>query len=85
MPKCIVNGCTNDAKNNIGVRLRKPDTSAIWAPNADAFICDAHAQKGFDIFVDLQTRDDDNIETSVSANGSFAVKRTTIIRDKNKP
>jgi len=28
MPDCIVPGCSRNATNNLGVRLRKPDTSA---------------------------------------------------------
>jgi hypothetical protein len=30
---CIVMGCTNNAKHNIGIRLRRPGGTAIWAPN----------------------------------------------------
>jgi len=51
MPACIVNGCQNHASNNFGVRLRREDTSAIWAPNTEAYICDVHASSGFDIVV----------------------------------
>ena len=44
---CIIAGCRNPATNNFSVRLRREDTSAIWAPNTEAFICDEHAACGF--------------------------------------
>lgn len=79
MPACIVNGCQNHASNNFGVRLRREDTSAIWAPNTEAYICDVHASSGFDIVVQLHTRTDNNIVTHVSANGGTVAQRLTPI------
>ena len=79
MPACIVNGCQNHASNNVGVRLRREDTSAIWAPNTEAYICDVHASSGFDIVVQLHTRTDNNIVTHVSANGGAVAQRLTPI------
>lgn len=79
MPACIVNGCQNHASNNFGVRLRREDTSAIWAPNTEAYICDFHASSGFNIAVQLHTRTDNKIVTDVNANGGFIAQRQTHI------
>jgi hypothetical protein len=43
---CMVPNCTSDARNYLGLRLRKPSTRAVWAPNADAFLCKTHAEHG---------------------------------------
>jgi len=79
MSTCIINGCRNHASNNFGVRLRREDTSAIWAPNTEAYICDFHASSGFDITVQLHTRTDKNIVTNVNANGGGFAQRQTLI------
>jgi len=78
--KCIVNGCTSHGSNNFSVRLRRDDTTAIWAPNTEAYICDAHASSGFTVEVNLTTRTDDTLETFVSANGGPAARRLTTIK-----
>lgn len=79
MPTCIVHGCQNNAPNNFGVRLRRENTNAIWAPNTEAYICDFHASLGFDIVVQLHTRADHNIVTNVNANGGIFAQRITPI------
>lgn len=54
---CIVPGCVNDGRNRLGVRCRiahdgtapfpaKGRSSALWAPDAEAYVCDAHALGG---------------------------------------
>lgn len=53
---CVVPGCRRPGKNKLGVRCRvwhepspipgKKKTSALWAPDADAFLCDEHALSG---------------------------------------
>ncbi len=82
MSTCIVDGCQNHASNNFSVRLRREDTSAIWAPNTEAYICDLHASLGFDITVQLHTRSDKNLITDVNANGGVSAKRKTLITNK---
>lgn len=62
---CIIPGCTNLAPNNFGVRLRRPDTTAIWAPNTEAYICDAHAKQGLIVTVTLEPTNTGEIETNV--------------------
>lgn len=51
MPRhnCIVPGCRNEAPHAITLRLRRPDTSAMWAPNTDAYLCDEHGNGGAEV------------------------------------
>jgi len=62
---CIIPGCTDEAVHNFGVRLRRPDTTAIWAPNTEAYLCDAHASRGLRITVILEPTNTQAIETTV--------------------
>lgn len=79
MATCIFPGCRNIGIHNFGVRLRRPDTSAVWAPNTDAFICDDHAGQGMRISVTLEPTETGNIETRILATDGLAVSRTTPI------
>jgi len=73
---CIIAGCNNAANNNFGVRGRRPDGTAIWAPNTEAFLCDDHAVQGLRITITLAPTNSGQIETEV--NGQ-AVRTTQII------
>lgn len=75
---CIISGCPNDAAHNLSVRLRRPDTSAIWAPNTEAFLCDDHAAGGLRVTVILEPTGTGEIETRVFSAGNI-VSRTTPI------
>ena len=79
MTACIVPGCERDALNNLGVRLRRPDTSAIWAPNTEAFVCDVHATSGARINVFYEATEAGDVEISVHGS-THEVTRTTEIR-----
>ena len=74
---CIIAGCKNTAPHNFSVRLRRPSTRAIWAPNTEAFMCDEHATQGLQVTVVLTPTTTGNIETDVSSPGGRPVKRTT--------
>jgi len=77
---CIIDGCPNPALHNLGIRLRRPDTTAIWAPNTDAFVCDTHATQGFTIQIILTPTMSGNIETKVrSQPAGQTISRTTPI------
>ena len=76
---CIFSGCNQQAVHNIGVRLRRPDTSAIWAPNTNAMVCDYHAGRGMRVTVSVESIDEHVIETRVQSNGPQVVERTTPI------
>ncbi len=81
--RCIIPGCNNVADHNLGVRLRRPDTSAIWAPNTEAYLCDEHAESGLRIQVIIEPTQTGNIETEVSSPPGLVASRTTSI--KNSP
>jgi hypothetical protein len=78
MAQCIVPGCSNRAFNNIGIRLRRPNTTAIWAPNTNAFVCDLHATAGFDIQITLTSNSSGHIRTDTGS-PSRRITRTTPI------
>ncbi|GIU95789.1 MAG: hypothetical protein KatS3mg012_2246 [Gaiellaceae bacterium] len=54
--QCVIPGCPREGRNKLGVRCRvwhdqptahgKGKTAALWAPDADAFLCDEHALGG---------------------------------------
>jgi hypothetical protein len=89
---CIVPGCRREGRNKLGVRCRvwhdrptdhgKSKTGALWAPDADAFLCDEHALGGATIT--LLYEPDGSGETSIRVIGarhieprSIAIKTTT--------
>lgn len=76
---CIIAGCQNSAEHNFSVRLRRPDTSAIWAPNTEAFLCDDHATQGLILTVTLQPTNTGMVETRISSQGGSLVTRITPI------
>ena len=56
MQGCSIPGCKQLGKHRLGVRCRvwqepspvegKHRTDALWAPDTDGFLCDAHAMGG---------------------------------------
>ena len=76
--QCIIEACENEGVNNFGVRLRRPDTSAIWAPNTEAYICDFHASRGIRIIVYLEPTDHSKLETIVRSVSQPASRTTRI-------
>lgn len=79
MPQCLIPNCPNNAVHNLGVRLRRPDGTAIWAPNCDAFICDEHADQGYIVDVILTPIEDRIITTNISARGEVISRTTNIV------
>jgi hypothetical protein len=78
---CIISGCKNQADNVFGVRLRNPDTNAIWAPNTAALICDQHAISGIKVTVLLEETSDKKVTTTVrNTNGLTRVKTMKITK-----
>ena len=63
MPQCLVLGCGENGRNKLGVRCRvwhdqhptKRKTDAIWAPDVEAYLCDAHAASGARITIQYET------------------------------
>ena len=80
MARCIVPGCVVEATNSLSIRLRRRDTSAIWAPNLDAAVCDVHATSGARVHVLYEATNDGTIETHVHAVTTAHPSRRTPIR-----
>jgi hypothetical protein len=79
MAQCIIPNCTNDASHNLGIRCRRPNTSAIWAPNCNAYLCDAHAEQGCSIQIIVTPNNAATITTNVSSGAGAVITRTTPI------
>lgn len=78
---CIIPGCNNAADNNLTIRLRRADTSAIWAPNTNAFMCDVHAVSGVKLTLLVETADDSRVKTKVCGVETPTSDRNTAIRN----
>ncbi len=75
---CIVPGCARVGKNKLGVRLRKPDTSAIWSPETDALVCDAHARSGTRLLILFEATTTGRVEIRTHGVTDATVKRMPI-------
>lgn len=78
MAKCIIDGCPNEGIHTFGVRCRRPDTTAIWAPNTNAYLCNEHAEQGCVIDVTITPVTTGNVQTNIT-NGSQTISRITRI------
>lgn len=84
MPRCIVPGCPNNGEHNIGIRCRRPDTTAIWAPNCNAYLCDEHAEDGCEIEINVTPNTSGSVTTRVSAGGNVVTRTTPIAHDADE-
>ena len=75
---CIFEGCGDPGVHNFGVRLRRPDTTAIWAPNTNAMVCNYHAGHGMRITVQLESIEERVVETRVHSVARIATRTTDI-------
>ena len=78
--ECIVHDCDKQGVNVLGVRLRRPDTTAIWAPNTGALFCDFHSSTGVRLSILVESTISENVQTSVSSVGLSHIKSTPIRR-----
>lgn len=86
MPKCIVPGCNQEGVNKLGVRCRvwhhghptKRKTTALWAPDTDAFLCDCHATSGATITLIYETDESRGIRTQVFSAQKVCTRNTPI-------
>lgn len=84
MSRCIFPNCQNNANHNLGIRCRRPNTSAIWAPNCDAFLCDEHAENGCIIDITITPNTSGQITTNVSGGGITYRRITPITHEANE-
>jgi len=80
---CIINSCDNPGEASLGVRLRRPDTTAIWSPNTGATLCKYHAEHGMRIIILLEPTHTGEVETSVSQLGTRLDRSTPIKYSKS--
>jgi hypothetical protein len=78
--QCLVPGCANDARNRLSIRCRKPSTRAVWSPDADAFLCKAHAENGVEISIDIAPVSNGQVKATYFSGGQAGPSRTTPIR-----
>ena len=81
MSKCIIPNCQNYAEHHLGIRCRRPDTTAIWAPNCNAFMCDEHAEQGCNIEISITPHTKGTITTNVTGGGKVISRSTPINHD----
>ena len=79
--QCIIEGCPSPGTNHLGVRLRRSDGTAIWAPNTGASVCDKHGAYGMKVGVTLELTSGHLLETEVRSNGN-SITRVSPIRHK---
>jgi hypothetical protein len=87
--RCVVPGCDSRGKHRLGVRCRvwhepspiagKSKTSALWAPDSDAFLCDRHALGGAHITLIFEANDSGETAVKVIA-APYSDDRRTPIR-----
>ena len=59
--------------------MRRSDTSAIWAPNTAAYVCDRHAVAGARLTVLFEPTETGTVEVGVYG-ATHQAGRTTLIR-----
>lgn len=86
MPTCAIPGCRTEAKNQFGMRLRKPgQRDAIWAPDVWVYVCDAHARSGFQCDINVTRIDAKEVRTNVKVEGGPTVSRSVTIDPAKLP
>jgi hypothetical protein len=60
---CTIPGCDEPGRHAVTLRIRRPDASAIAAPNTNAWLCDMHAESGLEVDVRLKPNKSRTIET----------------------
>jgi hypothetical protein len=84
--QCVVPGCSQPGRNKLGVRCRvwhdqtnaprgKGKTGALWAPDAEAYLCDQPAMSGAHMTVLFEA--DNSQETTVKV-----IAATTVVERK---
>lgn len=58
---CLV--CGAYGSKSLGIRARHENTDAVWAPNLDAYLCDAHAEAGCVVTVTVEPTSDGRVRT----------------------
>lgn len=86
---CVVPGCSAAGRNKLGLRCRvwhdgtspvvgKSRTAALWSPDTDAYLCDAHAMGGGHVTVLFEPDGSGTTSVKVIAASTVDEKRTPI-------
>lgn len=86
MPYCIIPGCPQEGRNKLGVRCRvwhdehptKTKTSAVWAPDADAYLCDEHASSGGTVRLSFEPDNSGEITVLTATRTGFTMRSVPI-------
>ena len=73
---CIVEGCVQEGRNQVGLRCRvahagaspfprKKRTDAIYSIETDAYLCDTHALKGGTFLIMFEPSDSEDVTVEV--------------------
>jgi hypothetical protein len=79
-PGCIVPGCQRDGVNDLGIRLRRRNTTAWWARETAAHVCDTHAASGVRLTVIYEATDAGTVEVRTQGATAPVVRRSREIR-----
>lgn len=64
----MVPDCPNEGYYTLNLRMRRPDTTAVWAPATGAYFCDDHALGGkLSLVWEPDESDQVKIETSAKS------------------
>jgi hypothetical protein len=77
MAQCMAPGCSNQALNKLGLRLRKPGIrKAVWAPDVEAYLCKVHAEDVGIFTIDYQPGGQPKtVDISVESGGTHVTDR----------
>lgn len=75
--RCLVPSCRGTPTHKLGLRMRRQDSGADWAPDTEAYFCTAHATSGAEIIVLYAPNVTKEVTVSVTA--TKIAKRTTPI------
>jgi hypothetical protein len=89
---CAVPGCPHrgEGRHVLTLRLRRPDTSAVWAPTTGLYLCDSHATQGCEIEITVRPKKNRKVKvTSVAVNpkgetGPPEVAQADITQEANR-
>jgi hypothetical protein len=62
---CMIPKCPHEARHTLTIRMRRTDTSAVWAPATNFKICDKHATAGAEIEIIFRPKRNGKITTDV--------------------
>jgi hypothetical protein len=81
-PKCMFPNCLNEAKNHLGLRLRRaPGPNNVWTHDTDAWLCDDHARQGLAINIEVTLHSDSQtIYTNVCHESGETFERESLMR-----